>query len=245
MNEMTEGPLHQFVIERIFALNIGGIDISITNSTIWMGITVLLTGVLLSIAVAKVRVIPGKMQSVAEMGYEFVANILSESAGTGSMRYFPFVFTIFVFVLMANMIGLLPFAFTVTSHLAVTATMAFVIMFAVTIIGFVKHGKGFLRIFLPSGVPLWLAPLLVVIEIISYLTRPISLSVRLFANMMAGHTTLKVFGSFVVALGIAGIAPFIFIVALTGLELLVAFLQAYIFTILTCIYLNDALHPHH
>ena len=123
--------------------------------------------------------------------------------------------------------------------------MAFVIMFAVTIIGFVKHGKGFLRIFLPSGVPLWLAPLLVVIEIISYLTRPISLSVRLFANMMAGHTTLKVFGSFVVALGIAGIAPFIFIVALTGLELLVAFLQAYIFTILTCIYLNDALHPHH
>jgi F-type H+-transporting ATPase subunit a len=161
------------------------------------------------------------------------------------MKYFPFVFTLFMFVLFLNMLGMVPYSFTVTSHIIVTFAMALFIFIGVTIIGFIRHGAGFLKFFVPSGVPMALLPLLVVIELISYFTRPISLSVRLFANMMAGHTMLKVFGAFVVALGIVGgWAPLAFMVAFTGLEVLVAFLQAYVFAILTCIYLNDAIHMH-
>jgi F-type H+-transporting ATPase subunit a len=166
--------------------------------------------------------------------------------GSAGQKYFPFVFTLFMFVLFLNLLGMMPYSFTVTSHIIVTFAMAAFIFLAVTVIGFIKHGAGFLGFFVPKGVPIVLLPLLVVIEVISYLTRPVSLSVRLFANMMAGHTMLKVFGGFVVALGfIGGWAPLAFMVAFTGLEILVAFLQAYVFAILTCIYLNDALHMHH
>ena len=241
----AHGPLHQFEITRLVDLNLGGVDISFTNSAMWMVIIVAVSTLFFVAATSKAAIVPGRLQSVAEIAYEFVANLLKDNTGTQGMKYFPFVFTIFVFVLCANMLGMVPYSFTVTSHLAVTATMALVIIIGITILGIAKHGFGFFHVFLPSGVPGWLAPLLIVIEVISYLTRPVSLSVRLFANMMAGHTTLKVFAGFVVALGLAGVVPLLFVVALTALEILIAFLQAYIFTILTCIYLNDAFHPHH
>jgi len=241
----AHGPLHQFEIQRLIPLEVGGIDISFTNSALWMVIIVALATVFFLTATARAALVPGRLQSVAELSYEFVAGLLRDNAGKEGMKYFPFIFTIFIFVLLANMLGMVPYSFTVTSHLAVTATMSLIIILGITVLGLVKHGFGFFHVFLPSGVPLWLAPLLIVIEVISYLTRPVSLAVRLFANMMAGHTTLKVFAGFVVALGVAGVVPLLFVVALTALEVLIAFLQAYIFTILTCIYLHDAFHPHH
>ena len=192
------------------------------------------------------KIIPGKIQLIAEMLYNFVAKMISDTAGSKAKPYFPFIFSLFMFVLLCNMVGMLPYAFTVTSHIIVTLIMALFIFIAVTIIGFLKHGFKYLSIFVPSGVPAVLLPLITIIEIISYLSRPVSLSVRLFANMMAGHTMLKVFGGFVISLGIlGGWLPLSFSVALTGLEILVAFLQAYVFAILTCIYLNDALNLHH
>lgn len=241
----AHGPLHQFEIQRLIPLEVGGIDISFTNSALWMVIIVAVATVFFLTATARAALVPGRLQSVAELSYEFVAGLLRDNAGKEGMKYFPFIFTIFIFVLLANMLGMVPYSFTVTSHLAVTATMSLIIILGITVLGLVKHGFGFFHVFLPSGVPLWLAPLLIVIEVISYLTRPVSLAVRLFANMMAGHTTLKVFAGFVVALGVAGVVPLLFVVALTALEVLIAFLQAYIFTILTCIYLHDAFHPHH
>ena len=172
--------------------------------------------------------------------------MINDTAGSGAKSFFPFVFTLFMFVLFCNMVGMLPYSFTVTSHIIVTFALAAIIFIGVTIIGFVNHGIRYLKLFIPSGVPIFLLPLIVIIEIISYLSRPVSLSVRLFANMMAGHTMLKVFGGFVISLGIiGGWLPLSFAVALTGLEILVAFLQAYVFAILTCIYLNDALNLHH
>mgnify|MGYP005703490077 FL=1 len=192
------------------------------------------------------KIIPNKLQLIAEMSYTFVAKMISDTAGSKARPYFPFIFSLFMFVLFCNMVGMLPYSFTVTSHIIVTLIMALFIFIAVTIIGFIKHGFKYLSIFVPSGVPAVLLPLITIIEIISYLSRPVSLSVRLFANMMAGHTMLKVFGGFVVSLGIlGGWLPLSFSVALTGLEILVAFLQAYVFAILTCIYLNDALNLHH
>lgn len=241
----AHGPLHQFEIVRLVDLNLGGVDVSFTNSALWMVIAIVLVTGFMVLATARASIVPGRLQSVAELSYEFIANLIKDTAGKEGLKYFPFIFTIFIFVLAANMLGMVPYSFTVTSHLAVTATMALIIIVAITALGLIKHGFGFFHVFLPSGVPMWLAPLLVFIEVLSYLTRPVSLSVRLFANMMAGHTTLKVFAGFVVALGLAGIAPLAFVVALTALEVLIAFLQAYIFTILTCVYLNDAFHPHH
>ena len=180
------------------------------------------------------------------MSYTFIAKMINDTAGSKAKPFFPFIFTLFMFVLFCNMIGMLPYSFTVTSHIIVTFVLASFIFIGVTIIGFIKHGISYLKLFVPSGVPLVLMPLIVIIEIISYLSRPISLSVRLFANMMAGHTMMKVFGGFVISLGIiGGWLPLSFSVALTGLEILVAFLQAYVFAILTCIYLNDALNLHH
>jgi len=205
---------------------------------------VLLT-VFIVFAMRNAEMVPNRTQSVAEISYQFVANMVRDNVGTDGMKYFPFIFTLFMFVLTMNMLGMMPYSFTVTSHIIVTLALALFVFVGVTLIGFWKHGIGFLKFFVPSGVPFVLLPLLVVIEVISYLTRPVSLSVRLFANMMAGHTMLKVFGSFVVALGlIGGWAALAFMVAFTGLEILVAFLQAYVFAILTCIYLNDALHMH-
>ena len=192
------------------------------------------------------KIVPGKFQLISEMLYNFISKMISDTAGKKAKHYFSFIFSLFIFVLFCNMVGMLPYSFTVTSHIIVTLAFAMFIFIGVTILGFVIHGFKYLKIFVPSGVPMVLLPIIMIIEIISYLSRPVSLSVRLFANMMAGHTMLKVFGGFVISLGlVAGWLPLTFSVALTGLEILVAFLQAYVFAILTCIYLNDALNLHH
>lgn len=238
-------PMHQFEIQRLIPLDLFGFDASFTNSALFMTIAAVLITLLMLFAMRNGSLVPGRLQSVAELSYEFVANMVRDNVGKDGMKYFPFIFTLFMFVLALNMLGMVPYSFTVTSHIIVTFALAAFIFVGVTLIGFWKHGIGFLKFFVPSGVPFIMLPLLVVIEVISYLTRPVSLSVRLFANMMAGHTMLKVFGSFVVALGLlGGWAALAFMVAFTGLEILVAFLQAYVFAILTCIYLNDALHMH-
>ena len=189
--------------------------------------------------------VPGRLQSMAEISYELIANLLRDNVGKAGMPYFPFVFSVFMFILAANLLGMLPYSFTFTSHIIVTFAMAATIFVGVTLIGFAKHGLHFFSLFLPSGTPVFLAPLIILIEVISYFVRPVSLSVRLFGNMVAGHTMLKVFAGFVIALGIFGVAPLILIVALTGLEIGIAIIQAYVFTILTCIYLNDAVNLHH
>ncbi len=245
---MAEGhsPLEQFAIKRLVPLDIGGVDVSITNSSVFMAIAVVLITLFVTLSMSGRSLVPGRWQSMAELSYEFIARMIRDNVGTGGRQYFPFIFTLFMFILFCNLLGMVPYTFTVTSHIIVTFALAAIVFLGVTVIGFVKHGSHFLKLFVPSGVPFFLLPLLVVIEVLSYLTRPISLSVRLFANMMAGHTMLKVFGGFVVALGVlGGWAPLAFIVALTGLEIGIAFLQAYVFVILTCIYLNDAMHPGH
>jgi F-type H+-transporting ATPase subunit a len=239
-------PMHQFEIERIIPLKLLGLDASFTNSALFMVIAALLITAFTLFAMRRRALVPSRLQSTAEMSYEFVASMVRDNVGTDGMKYVPFVFTLFMFVLTLNMLGMVPYSFTVTSHIIITFALAAFIFLGVTLIGFIRHGPKFLKFFVPEGVPFFMLPLLVVIEVISYLTRPMSLSVRLFANMMAGHTMLKVFGAFVVALGLlGGWAALGFMVAFTGLEILVAFLQAYVFAILTCIYLNDALHMHH
>ncbi len=239
-------PLEQFAIKRLYEVHIGGLDVSITNSAVFMLVAIALITAFLTLGMRQHAMVPGRWQSMVELSYEFIAKMVRDNVGNDGMRYFPFVFTLFMFILFCNLIGMVPFTFTVTSHIIVTFVMAAVVFLGVTVIGFVRHGTHFLKLFVPSGVPIFLLPLLVVIELLSYLTRPISLSVRLFANMMAGHTMLKVFGGFVVALGVlAGWAPLAFVVALTGLEIGIAILQAYVFAILTCIYLNDAINLHH
>jgi F-type H+-transporting ATPase subunit a len=227
-------------------IQIGSFDLSFTNSSLFMVLTVSVISLFFIAATQKKSLVPNKMQLIAEMAFEFVSKMISETAGKDARPYFPFILSLFLFVLVANLLGMLPYSFTVTSHIIVTFALAFFIFIGVTIVGFAKHGISYLKLFVPSGVPIFLLPLIIVIEVISYLSRPVSLSVRLFANMMAGHTMLKVFGGFVVSLGIlGGWLPLGFAVALTGLELLVAFIQAYVFAILTCIYLNDALNLHH
>lgn len=242
-------PMHQFEIVRYVDLDFFGVDASFTNSASIMLLGIIVVGAFLFFSTRGRALVPGRMQSIAELTYEFVANMVRDNVGTAGLKFFPFIFTLFSFILACNMLGMLPlgkFTFTPTSHIIVTFALAMVVFLGVTVVGFVNHGLGFLKYFVPSGVPAALIPLMVIIEVISYLTRPLSLSVRLFANMLAGHTMLKVFGSFVVGLGIiGGWAPFGFMIALTGLEVLVAFLQAYVFAVLTCIYLNDAIHMHH
>jgi F-type H+-transporting ATPase subunit a len=239
-------PLAQFTIERLVPLQVGGIDASFTNSALWMVIAITVVTLLMTLSMRQRALVPNRWQSIAEVSYEFIANMLRDNVGDAGRKYFPFVFTLFMFILFCNLLGLLPYAFTPTSHIAVTFAMAAVVFIGVTLIGFARHGLHFFSFFVPSGVPIFLLPLLVVIEVISYFVRPVSLSVRLFANMLAGHTMLKVFASFVVALGVlGGWAPLAFVVALMGLETLIAFLQAYVFAILTCLYLNDAINLHH
>ncbi len=244
---MAANPMHQFKVHRIGPeINISGIDLSFTNASLFMFISSALICIFLFLGTKERTLIPNKIQLISEIFYNFVAQMISDTAGSKAKPYFPFIFSLFMFVLLCNMVGMIPYSFTVTSHIIVTMIMALFIFFAVTIIGFLKHGIKYLKIFVPSGVPILLLPLITIIEIISYLSRPVSLSVRLFANMMAGHTMLKVFGGFVISLGfLGGWLPLSFSVALTGLEILVAFLQAYVFAILTCIYLNDALNLHH
>ena len=239
--------MHQFNVYRIGPeIKIDQIDISFTNASLFMVISTIAILIVLNLGAKKKSLIPDKIQLLSELSYSFVSKMISDTAGAKAKPYFAFIFSLFMFVLFCNMFGMIPYSFTVTSHIIVTFVLATFIFIGVTIIGFLKHGLGYLKLFVPSGVPIILLPLIVVIEIISYLSRPISLSVRLFANMMAGHTMMKVFGGFVVSLGlVGGWLPLGFSVALTGLEILVAFLQAYVFAILTCIYLNDALNLHH
>ena len=244
---MAANPMTQFNVYRIGPeVKVGAFDISFTNASLFMIISSVAILLIFSLGSKKNSLLPNKIQLLAELSYTFVSKMISDTAGSKAKPYFAFIFSLFMFVLFCNMFGMIPYTFTVTSHIIVTFVLATFIFIGVTVIGFMKHGFGYLKLFVPSGVPAVLLPLIVVIEIISYLSRPVSLSVRLFANMMAGHTMMKVFGGFVISLGIVGgWLPLSFSVALTGLEILVAFLQAYVFAILTCIYLNDALNLHH
>ena len=246
-------PIHQFEIQKIATLgHIGGHEIAFTNSALYMLIAVASVSLLMIGATSRRAVVPGRIQSVAEITYEFVADMLRSSAGKEGMKFFPLVFSLFTFILFTNMIGLIPGTFTVTSHIIITVALSLIVFLTVLIYGFYKNGTKFLKLFVPSGIPIYILPLIVLIEVISFLSRPISHSVRLFANIFAGHITLKVFASFVTMLGglgflgwLGAVLPLGMTVALTALEFLVAFLQAYVFAILTCIYLNDALHPGH
>jgi F-type H+-transporting ATPase subunit a len=237
-------PLHQFEIHRLVPLNIAGVDLSYTNSALLMTIVVVAVTALIVLGTRNASLVPGRVQSVAEMLYEFVVDMVDTNAGHGARPFVPFVFTLFLFILFANIFGLVPWSFTVTSHIIVTFALAIVVFVGVTIIGIIKHGVHFLRLFVPSGVSPVLLVVLVPIEILSYFIRPFTLSIRLFANMLAGHTMLAIFGGFAAAVGIFAILPVGINVALFALEVLVAVLQAYVFAILTCLYLRDALHLH-
>lgn len=237
-------PLEQFEIKELVPLEIAGNNVSFSNSALMMVITITLIILLMVAGTRKRAMIPGRWQALAEICYEFVANLIRDTVGNEGRKYFPFIFSLFMFILVGNMLGMVPYSFTFTSHIAVTFAMAMVVFVGVTILGFAKHGIKFFTFFVPPGVPVWMWPLMIPIEVISYLSRPVSLAMRLFANMLAGHTLLKVFAGFVPALGAAGVLPLAFVGALTGLELLIAFLQAYVFAILTCLYINDALHLH-
>jgi F-type H+-transporting ATPase subunit a len=238
--------MEQFEIKRLLDLRIGSLDASYTNSALWMTITVILATLLFVYGMRQRALVPGRLQAVAELGYEFVAGMVRDNVGNAGKAYFPFILTLFVFILFCNTLGLVPYSFTPTSHIIVTFGMAVVVFVGVTIIGFARNGLHFLQLFAPKGVPVYFLVFVAPLEVFSYFVRPFSLSIRLFANMLAGHTMLKVFGGFAVMLGVlAGWAPLALIFALTGLELIIAFLQAYVFTILTCLYLHDALHPSH
>ena len=250
---MANDPIHQFQIHNVFSLGeVGGVEFAMTNSALFMiAIVVVISGFLI-LSTSGRGLVPTRWQSTAELMYELVASTLRNTAGTEGMKFFPLVFSIFAFVLTANLIGLFPYFFTVTSHLIVTLALALLVIFTVIIYGFMRNGLGFLKLFVPSGLPGVIAPFIILIEILSFLSRPVSLSLRLFGNMLAGHIVLKVFAGFVVSLSAAGalgwfgaLFPFAMTIALTALEFLVAVLQAYVFTILTCVYLNDAIHPSH
>ncbi len=237
-------PLHQFEIHAIIPIRLGDLDLSYTNSSLWMTIAVVIIFALMALPTRGRALVPGRIQSIAEILYETTANMLRDSAGRDGREYFPFIFALFSFLLVGNLQGLIPGSFTFTSHIVVTLSLALVVWVGTTVIGFIRHGAGFLKFFVPHGAPGWSAPLLVFIELISYLSRPISLALRLFANMLVGHALLKTIAGFVFVLGIAGIIPLAATVAITALEFLVAVLQAYVFAILSCIYLSDALHMH-
>ena len=246
-------PIHQFEIKGFFPIaRLGRFEIAFTNSALFMLIALCLILLLMLVATRSRALVPGRLQALAEMSYEFVADTLRSTTGPEGARFFPFVFSIFMFILILNVIGIIPYSFTVTSHIIITVAFALLVFFTVLIYGFWRNGVKFLRLFVPSGLPIYILPLVTFIEVLSFLSRPVSHSVRLFANMLAGHITLKVFGGFVTMLGAFGllgwvgaIVPLSLTVALTALELLVAVLQAYVFAILTCIYLNDAIHPGH
>ncbi len=225
-------------------MEVGGVDVSFTNSSLLMVVVITAITLFLVLGMRKRALVPGRWQSLAELSYEFIAGLVRDNVGHEGRAYFPFIFSLFMFILFANTIGLIPYSFTVTSHIIVTFALAAVVFLGVTVIAIAKHRMKFLRYFLPAGTPLYMAPLLIPIEILSYLARPVTLSLRLFANMMAGHTMLKVFAGFVIALGLAGVFPMAVLVAIYLLELIVAVLQAFVFTILTCLYLHDAIHLH-
>lgn len=245
-------PIEQFEIKPLVPLSVGPFDISFTNSSLWMAIAVVVSTVFLGMATSRKSLVPSRLQMSAEILYNFIAGMIRENIGESGRQYFALIFTLFMVVFLGNLLGLLPYSFTYTSHLIVTATLALVIFFSVLVIGFARHGTHFLSLFVPPGLPLWLMPLIVPIEIMSFLVRPVTLSVRLFANMIAGHIMLKVFAGFsaaFVAFGMgglaAGILPVVFNSVLIGFELLIAFLQAYVFAILSCIYLKDTVEIDH
>ena len=245
-------PIKQFEIQPLVDLHIGNFDISYTNSALWMTIAVVVATTFLSFAMRRRALVPGRMQVFAEIIYEFVASMIRENIGTKGRPYFPLIFTLFMVVLLGNMLGMLPYSFTYTSHIIVTAVLAFMIFLTVLVVGIFKHGLHFFSLFLPPGVPWWLIPLILPIEIMSFMTRPITLSVRLFANMIAGHIMLKVFAGFSVgmmSMGVtgvfAGVFPMMFNSVMIGFEFLIAFLQAYVFAILSCIYLKDSVEIDH
>lgn len=241
-------PLAQFDVTKLVDIQIGGVDLHITNAAIWMMAATALVIVFTTVFIGRRAMVPGRMQSLVEVSYEFVANMLKDNVGSEGRPYFPFVFTLFMFILACNLLGMLPYSFTVTSQIVVTFGLAFVVFIGVTIVGFIKHGLGFFHFFLPTGVPGFLAPLVIPIEVLSYLIRPVSLGLRLFANLTAGHTMLKVFAGFIAPLGafyiLPGAIPLAAVIGLTVLELAIAFLQAYVFAVLSCIYLHDAIHMH-
>jgi len=237
-------PLKQFEIKPIAPMEVGGVDVSFTNSSLSMVVVIAAITLFLVLGMRKRALVPGRWQSLAELSYEFIAGLVRDNVGHEGRAYFPFIFSLFMFILFANTIGLIPYTFTVTSHIIVTFALAAVVFLGVTVIAIAKHRMKFFHYFLPSGTPLYMAPLLIPIEMLSYLARPVTLSLRLFANMMAGHTMLKVFAGFVIALGLAGVFPMAVLVAIYLLELIVAVLQAFVFTILTCLYLHDAIHLH-
>lgn len=242
---MLESPLEQFVIKPIIPLHIGSVDISFSQSALWMLIAVMAATALMTLGMRRKALVPGRWQNVSEMMYEFIFSIVHDNLGAESKKYFPFVFSVFMIVLMGNLLGLVPYSFTFTSHIIVTGTLALAVFFLATLAGIYHHGLHFFSLFLPKGLPWAIAPLIVVIEVISYLSRPLSLSVRLFANMTAGHTMLKVFAGFSVGMGVVlGVLPMVVNVALYGLELMIALIQAYVFAILTCLYLKDAIELH-
>lgn len=238
------GPLEQFEIKPLAELSVAGYDVSFTNSALWMVIAAVLVTGFMTFSMRRGALVPGRWQGAAEVMYEFVANMLKDNVGTAGRKYFPFVFTLFMFVLFGNLLGMIPHSFTFTSHIAVTFAMALVIFIGVTIIGFVRHGTHYFRMFFPEGAPIATAFILIPIEIISYFSRPFSLAIRLFANMTVGHIMLKVIGGFVGLIGIFGVLPFALLTGITVLEFGIAALQAYVYTILTCIYLHDAIHMH-
>jgi len=241
-------PLDQFQIKPIVPIEIAGLNLAFTNSALWMTLAVAAATFFLVSAASGARIVPGRMQSAAEVLYEFIAGMVRENVGDEGKRYFPFFFTLFMFVLFGNLAGMIPGSFTFTSHIVVTFTMALIIFVVITAIGIARHGTHFFSLFFPHGAPLATAPILIPIEVVSYLSRPVSLSVRLFANMTVGHIILKIFAGFVISLGaffvLPGVVPFSVLVGITALEFFIAALQAYIFTILSCIYLNDAINLH-
>jgi len=238
-------PMEQFIIEPILSGNEGLQWYSFTNQALWMLISIVAIGALFIFGIRKNEVVPGRLQSIAEILYTFVRKMVVDIAGQEGLKYFPYVFTLFSFILFGNILGLIPYSFTTTSHIAVTGILALAVFIFVTILGFFKNGIKFLGLFWISSAPLALRPVLLIIEVISYFVRPVSHSIRLAGNMMAGHAVIKVFAGFAGALGVGAIAPIIAIMAVYGLEMLVVVIQAYVFTILTCVYLNDALHPGH
>ena len=241
----NHSPLEQFEITPFVHFEVGSVDLAFTNSSLAMVITIAVITLFLTLSVNTRSIIPSRVQLISELSYGFIAQLLKDTVGEQGRKYFPFIFTIFMFVLIGNMVGMLPYSFTFTSHIIVTFALAAIVFIGVTILGFAKHGMHFFSFFVIPGLPWYMLPLLIPIEVISYLSRPISLSVRLFANMLAGHTLIKVFAMFVITMPFySGVLPLAFIVALTGLEILIAFLQAYVFAILTCLYINDALHLH-
>ena len=246
-------PIEQFEVKEIFPFSdVLGMDFDFTNSSAYMVLGVILIVALFGYTATRTSLVPTRIQSIGEMGYEFVANMVRSTTGEEGLKFFPFVFTLFTFILAANLIGMIPYAFTTTSHIVITGALALLVIGIVIVYGFLKNGLGFFKLFAPSGVPLYIMPLLIPIEVISFLARPITLGMRLFANMLAGHIMLKLLAAFAISLlGAAGVvkllapAPFVLAVAITALEFLVSFIQAYVFALLTCVYLNDALHPSH